>query len=204
MVTFDDEQTKKLVAQRSALSALSVGAFIITFFCGVYAACLTADMDKNAGTVMAFLIAWGVGLAFLIVVFTLFIVLEKRLDGRVATTLASAMERNKDLLVGDSKITFNATYSGGKITLSRVNSFKEITFDLSGIKKSARVYANFGTRLTQYLEGFYFVNKADGYESIIINDAIGKKDAEVWEIVNDGVLQANAEKNYYIKRGLIK
>lgn len=203
MVTFDDGRTKKLISRISSFSGLSAAAFVIAFCCGTVAACLTADMDKNAALITAFLILCGAGLICFIVAFALTKSTERRLNEVVAEKLAEAMEKNKDLLSGDKKIRLKAAYSGGKLTLSRVNFLKEVTFDLAGIKKSSKIYSDFGTRLTEYLEGFYAVNSKDGYESVTVADCTGK-DEEILDIVKDGKPVVKADGNYFIKRGLIK
>lgn len=203
MVTFDSEELKKLIKDRGTYSKGTTYIFVISLCIGVIAAALTADVDKFYVVIFALLGSLVVGVVATVIFFIKTKGLEKRIGDEVKKTLATAIVCVPDLLSPDLKIAFVATYSGDNLTLSRQNTFKEITFDLSGIKKSPKTYSNFGTYLVEYLQGYFAVHTAKGCQSVTIADNIGGR-AEVIEIVACGKPCNKAENNYFIKRGLIK
>lgn len=202
MVTFDSEQIKKYIARVRLFSGLSVGAFVTAFCVGVFSA-------VGVGSTRLFAVTWiiaSVAAVALVVFFTLLKLNEMWLSDCVAKVIAVAMEENSDLYTGDSEIALVAEYVGNNVTLYRQNSLKKIIFDLSGIKKSVRTYSNFGTRLLQFLEGYYFKH-SEGYSNVTIADYFDKRNNKLdnFSIIENGeVCVYRPENNYFLKRGLIK
>lgn len=206
MVTFDNEEIKKHIAKLRVFSGLSIGAFLIAFCCGMFAATAAGHLEEHAYFVTASWIIACVAASALIGFFILFKLTEKKIEKCVIGILVAAMEENCELLTGDSEIVLIAEYKEDKVTLYRQNSFKEIVFDLSGIEKSTRTYSAFGTRLWQYLEGFYFVHYGEGYSNVTVTDKPEwSKLFETLPLVSGGApCCSRPERNYFLKRGLIK
>ncbi|MGN0805958.1 MAG: hypothetical protein ACI4MC_02880, partial [Candidatus Coproplasma sp.] len=82
----------------------------------------------------------------------------------------------------------------------------EIVFDITGIEKSTRTYSAFGTRIWQYLEGFYFIHCGEGYSNVTVTDKTDwSKVLETLPLIKDGAPSCSRpERNYFLKRGLIK
>lgn len=163
-------------------------------------------MKEQANLITATWIIAAVAAVALVVFFILFKLTENRLKQCVISIFVTAMEENSDLYTVDSEIALIAEYEGDKVTLYRQNSLKKIVFDLSGIKKSARTYSDFGTRLLEYLEAYYYLH-GEGYSNVTIADKYGKNDNNVddYNIIKNGeVYVYRPEKNYFLKRGLIK
>lgn len=203
MVTFDNEQTKKDIAKVKKLSNAAIAVLVITACIEAAVFYFTVNIEEHLGISIALIVAQGVALLAFAVLFAFKIRLEKGVKQGVLTTLATAMEERADLLSGDSEIALVATYSGDKLTLSRQNSFKEVTFDLSGIKKLPKIYSNFGTYLVEYLQGFYAKGVEKGVNCVTITDNVGSG-ASVIKLVEGGKPCKKTENNYFIKKGLIK
>ena len=206
MVTFDSEQIKKYIARVRLFSGLSVGAFVTAFCVGVFSAVAVVSMKEQANLITVTWIIASVAAVALVVFFTLLKLNEMWLSDCVAKVIAVAMEENSDLYTGDSEIALVAEYVGNNVTLYRQNSLKKIIFDLSGIKKSVRTYSNFGTRLLQFLEGYYFKH-SEGYSNVTIADYFDKRNNKLdnFSIIENGeVCVYRPENNYFLKRGLIK
>ncbi|MGN1373001.1 MAG: hypothetical protein ACI4VK_03010 [Candidatus Coproplasma sp.] len=205
MVTFDNEEIKKYIARVRLFKTFSTGAFVIALCAGVFSAVSVGSMKEQAALITATWIIAAVFAVALIVFFTLLKLTEKRLNKCVCDVLITAMEENSDLYSGDSEIALVAEYVGDKVTLSKKNSPKKIVFDLSGIKKSA-TYSDFGTRLWQYLEGYYYLHGGE-YSNVTISDYFDLRDTkfeDYYLIENGEVCIYRPEKNYFLKRGLIK
>ena len=203
MVTFDNGQIKKDIARVKELSNAAICVLGLTLCIEIAVACLTANIEEHLGITIALIAAQGVGLLAVAVLFAFKIFAEKGVKQGLLTTLATALEERADLLSGDSEIALVATYSGDKLTLSRQNSFKEVTFDLSGIKPLRKIYSSFGTYIVEYLQGYYAENIGQGYQSVTITDGMGKNTLVI-ELVKDGKPCKKTENNYFIKKGLIK
>ncbi len=203
MVTFDNGQIKKDIARVKELSNAAICVLGLTLCIEIAVACLTANIEEHLGITIALIAAQGVGLLAVAVLFVFKIFAEKGVKQGLITTLATALEERADLLSGDSEIALVATYSGDKLTLSRQNSFKEVTFDLSGIKPLRKIYSSFGTYIVEYLQGYYAENIGQGYQSVTITDGMGKNPLVI-ELVKDGKPCKKTENNYFIKKGLIK
>ncbi|MGN0813013.1 MAG: hypothetical protein ACI4MQ_05870 [Candidatus Coproplasma sp.] len=206
MVTFDSQEIKKYIARIRLFSSFSTGAFVIAFCAGICSAVAVGSMKEQAVLITVTWIIAAVFAVVLVVFFTLLMLTEKRLNKCVCDVLVTAMEENSDLYSGDSEIALIAEYEGDKVTLYRQNSFKKIVFDLSGIEKSTRMHSNFGTRLLEYLEAYYSLY-GEGYSNVTIADKYDKHDNNVdnYNIIQNGeVYVYRPDKNYFLKRGLIK
>ena len=206
MVTFDNQEIKKYIARIRLFSGLSTGAFVIAFCAGIFSAVAVGSLKEQAALITATWIIAAVAVVVLVVFFTLLMLTEKRLNTCVCDVLAKAMEENSDLYSGDSEIALIAEYDGDKVTLYRQNSFKKIVFDLSGIEKATRTHSNFGTRLLEYLEAYYFLH-GEGYSNVTIADKFDRHNNkfDIYAIITNGEVNVyRPEKNYFLKRGLIK
>lgn len=205
MVTFDNQEIKKYIARVRLFSPFSTGAFVIAICAGICSAVAVGSMKEQAGLITATWIIAVVAAVVLVVFFTLLKLTEKQLNKCVCDVLVEAMEENTDLYTGDSEIALVVEYEGDNVTLSKRNSFKKIVFDLSGIKKSA-TYSNFGTKLWQYLEGYYYLH-SEGYSNVTISDYFDIRNIkfEDYSIIENGEVDVyRPERNYFLKRGLIK
>ncbi|MGN1060748.1 MAG: hypothetical protein ACI4QN_03355 [Candidatus Coproplasma sp.] len=203
MVTFDNEEIKKGIARIKKLSTAAIAVLVITMCIEAAVFYFTSNMEKYLAISIALIVVQGVALISVIILLALKIHFEKGVKQAVLNRLAAAMAERADLLSGDSEIALVASYSGDKLTLSRQNSFKEVTFDLSGIKPLRKVYSNFGTYIAEYLQGYYAKGCGQGYESVTVTDGIAKN-SYVIEIVKGGKPCKKTENNYFLKRGLIK
>ncbi len=205
MVEFNDNQTQALIKRLSAFKGVTLAAFLVAFCFGMIAAGLTARVEEYAGMITALLITVGIDVALLIAITVPLVITVKKIDSAVYTAFARAMYENEDMLKGDTEIAFTAAYSEGKLTFSRQHSTKEIIFCLSNIGKAVSAYTAFGTRLTEFLDGYYSVHLNEGYKNITITDEIAGT-PETLTIVENGSLYASRgnNNNYFIKRGLIK
>jgi len=205
MVEFKDGQTQKLIKRLSAFKGVTLAAGLIAFCCGMIAAGATAHADEYAEMITALTIIASVAAALFIAFAVPLFLTVKKIDTAVYTAFARAMYENEDMLKNGDEIAFTAAYSGGNLTFSRQNSTKEVTFCLSDIKGVTSVYSAFGTRLIQFLDGYYSAHLKEGYKTVTVTDEIAGK-PETLTIVENGSLyamRANAN-NYFIKRGLIK
>ncbi|MGN0823842.1 MAG: hypothetical protein ACI4MB_02095 [Candidatus Coproplasma sp.] len=203
MVTFDNEQTKKDITRVKKLSNAVIAVLVITLCLEAAVFYFTANIEEYLGISIALIVAQSVTLIAVVVLFAVKIRLEKGVKQVILNALAIAMEERADLLSGDSEIALVATYSGDKLTLGRQNSFKDVTFDLSGIKPLRKIYSNFGTYIVEYLQGYYSKGCGQGYESVTVTDGIGKNPLVI-ELVKGGEPCKGTENNYFIKKGLIK
>ncbi|MGN1104463.1 MAG: hypothetical protein ACI4QI_06250 [Candidatus Coproplasma sp.] len=206
MVTFDNEEIKKYIARVKLFKSISTAAFVIAFCAGIFSAVAVGSMKEQAGLITATWIIAAVFAAALVVFFTLLKLTEKRLKECVCDVLKTTMEENSDLYSGDSEIALVVEYEGDKVTLLRQNSFKKIVFDISGIKKSVKTYSFFGVWILQYLEA-YFSLHGEGYSDVTIVDKFDKRNDKYdeYQIIENGEVDVyRPEKNYFLKRGLIK
>lgn len=205
MVEFNDGQTQKLIKRLSAFKGVTLAAGLIAFCFGMIAAGLTARAEEYADTITALTIIASIAAALFIAFAVPLFLTVKKIDTAVYTAFARAMYENEDILKNGDEIAFTAAYSGGNLTFSRQNSTKEIIFCLSDIEKIGSAYSSFGTRITEFLDGYYAVHLKDGYKTVTITDEIAGT-PETLTIVENGSLYARhgINHNYFIKRGLIK
>lgn len=207
MVTFDSEEIKKYIARKRLFSGLSTGAFIIAFCCGLFSAVAVGSMKEQANLITATWIVAAVAAVCFIVFIAVLPIADKGVNKCVAKVLATAMEDNSDLYTNESEIALIVEYEGDKVTLYRQNPLKKIVFDLSGIEKSVRTYSFFGVWILQYLEAYYYLHGSEGYVNVSISDYYDRHNNEfdIYAIIENGEVDVyRPEKNYFLKRGLIK
>lgn len=200
MVDFSDEQTKKYVAKAKKL-ALARNFVIAVFLClAVIAACFVAGGESQLTAALITLIFCGVVAVCAVCLIVASVACSAKLKELVCRQIA-AQTQNSNILCEDDNIALVATYSGGKMTISKVNSLKEVCFDLSALKKIVGIYSNFGVLFNEYLIAFYAKNKGD-YKTVTITDSVGKQ-SEEFTILANGKLVCDAQNNYFIKKGLL-
>lgn len=200
MVDFSDEQTKKYIDSGKKLALMRNFAIALFLCLAVVAACFVAAGESQLTSAMVTLIFCGVVAACIICLVALSVACSAKLKEQVCKQIA-AHTQNSNLLSGDDEIALVATYSGGKMTISKQNSLKEVCFDLSALKKSVAIYSNFGVLFNDYLVAFIAKNKGD-YKSVTITDDVGKQ-SEVLTILANGELACDTKNNYFMKKGLL-
>ena len=206
MVTFDSQEIKKYIAKVRLFSGFSTGAAVVAICSGLFSAVATGHLEEHAYVVVATWIIACISVVALVVFFTLLKLTEKRLKECVISIFVIAMEENSDVYTGGGEIALLDEYEGDKITLSRQNTFKKIVFDLSGVEKSTRTYSSFGIWIWQYLEGYYFLHGSEGISNVTITEKIENEQFfDTLTLVSGGKhCCKRPEKNYFLKRGLIK
>ncbi|MGN0807918.1 MAG: hypothetical protein ACI4MN_05695 [Candidatus Coproplasma sp.] len=207
MVTFDSEEIKKHIAIKRLFSVLSTVAFIIAFCCGLFSAVAVGSMKEQAELITASWIIAVVAAVCFIAFISVLLIADKGVSKCVAKVLATAMEDNSELYTNESEIALIVEYEGNKVTLYRQNPLKKIVFDLSGIEKSVRAYSFFGAWILQYLEAYYYLHGNEGYVNVSISDYFDRRNDkfDIYAIIENGKVDVyRPEKNYFLKRGLIK
>lgn len=198
MEDFTDEQTKKYIVVGKRL-AFARNCAVALFLClCVVAACFAAGDEGQLKNALVVLIVCCAVLACAVGLWAATIVCSHRLKECVCRLIDVQM-KGSGILSADEKIALTAVYSGGKMTVSRANSFKEACFDLSALRKSYSVYSGFGELLVQYLIA-YFAQNAGEYVGVTIAD----ETCGVITLVADGKPCQSSKNNYFIKKGIIR
>lgn len=200
MVKFDDGQTRSLIKKQTLFKNLALTAFLAALCCGLAAA--AAAQTENYAAVTALLVLAGAAAVCAAAFAAVRRAATGKLNESVCAALARAMYENEAMLKGGGEVAFTAAYSGGNLTLSRKSSPKEIVFDLSGLKKSPSIYSAFGTRLTEFLEGYY-AKSGNACTRVTVTDETGSR-PQTFTVADKDKAVAKPKKNYFIERGLIK
>lgn len=201
MEDFTDGQTKHLITVGRRL-AFARNCTVALFLClAVVAACFAAGDEQQLKNAFVVLIVCGVIFAFAVGLWGATVAFSCRLKLRVCELIAKQTQ-GSEILSSEGEIALIAAYSGGKMTISKQNSFNELCFDLSALKKNVGLYSNFGVLFSEYLVAFFAKNSGN-YKIVTITDTVGKQ-SEVLTILANGKLVADAKNNYFIKKGIVK
>ena len=228
MINFDDEKIERLIKKNTVSLNLSYVFFAVALVGAVIAAVLAkgAYVDgKNLGWHLTALIAACVALAGFIITVAGFRVRESRqLKYAVCKKMCEGLLADENFFKGGEQIEFIADHTRDTLSLTRkgytgeivVNPAKlqllqslgdagaKIEFDLSTFKPATTFYATIGTLLWQFLQAYYFVKGAEiKVKNVFVTDKMSKTPLTLC-IVHDGVTAKKTEKNYFIKKGLIK
>lgn len=147
--------------------------------------------------------------------------LNRELTLCVCKTLSDGLLAHRDLFSGDGEIAFSVDYSGDVLTLARKGFKGEITvdsakngglnlsggkieMDLKGLKSAPSLYSTVGAKLWQFLQGYYVLHgKEEGVKLVTVTDNMGKKPL-VLTAFDENSPAKNADKNYFLKKELIR
>ena len=227
MVTFDDAEIKNLIKHKRTCDGVGWLTFAVLFFSALIAAILSKGAYENYLGVEwnLYLAAFIIAIIFLVgfVFLQIFVIsrARNRVNEAVAKRIAKGFYANEDILKGCGNIEFSVTYDGGELTVARQNFSRQIsvsaaklnggkitdgtlgyiTFDLTEIKKLPSLFGAFGSRIWAFIQAYYAVN--GGFDSVEITDNTGKNPVAI-AVGKDGKLCENTDKNYFIKRGIVK
>lgn len=209
MINFDDDKICKAIKKKKFASNSAYLIFAVLLICAVVSAVLTRDALTNGKNQIAHISALCLTAAVLLALIAVIIFdvapANRALTLCVCAALANGITARKDMLGGDGVIEFSVGYSGNVLTLSR-NGFTgaDIELDLTPLKAAPALYATVGTKLWQFLSAYYFLHgKASGVKSVTVTDNMGKTPLTLTVFSADAAFKG-AEKNYFIKKGLIK
>lgn len=228
MIKFDDKNITEALKKKKLYSEIAYVFFALLLISAVISAVLTrnAIVEKNelgnevsALYLTAFLLAGFIAVIIFYVAPT-----NRQLKLLVSKALADGLLAREDMLKGGGTLEFTADYQGDVLTLSRKGYTGVITLDpsrmttadnlggagakaeldLKPLKSSPSLYAAAGNRLLLFLQAYYLLHGSEsGAESVTITDNMGKTPLTL-QVYKSGTTVKNANKNYFIKKGLIK
>lgn len=228
MIKFDGGEMTRLIKKKKLCTEITLTILALLLISAVISAVLTrnAIVQKSelGNEVSALWITAFWLVCFIAVIIFYAAPTNRQLKKSVCKEIADGMLKREDMLKGGGKIEFSADYSGNILTLSRKGFTGEISIDpsrlktaeglggagakieidLQPLKASPSVYSTAGSRLWLFLQAYYYLNgEKNGAEQVTITDNMGKTPYTL-QIFAGGSPAKNAEKNYFIKRGLIK
>lgn len=212
MVTFDQGELPALVKRRAGYKTVNYILIALLAVLAIATAVLSgrADISTPDATWILYMVFLAVTLCLAVAVIAFNLIFVTRANGRVkyavAQTVAEAFYSNEQtLLQGDATARFTVKYVGSTLSVLREGREDDpLEFDLSALRVLPSVYAATGTQIWAFMHGYYAHNaQKDGYESVIVTDEMGRKPLEL-EILKEGVPCGNTDKNYFLKKGLIK
>ena len=228
MIKFDDKNITAALKKKKLCTEFTCISFALLLISAVISAVLTrnAIVEKNelgnevsALYLTAFLLAGFIAVIIFYVAPT-----NRQLKLLVSKALADGLLAREDMLKGVGTLEFTADYQGDVLTLSRKGYTGVITLDpsrmtttdnlggagakaeldLKPLKSSPSLYATAGNRLWLFLQAYYLLHGSEsGAESVTITDNMGKTPLTL-QVYKSGTTVKNANKNYFIKKGLIK
>ncbi len=228
MIKFDDGENIRLLRKKKLSLNISYVLFALLLVSAVLAAVLARKAVSNdlawSNYIYALAFAALCLVAFIGVIVFYVVPTDKQLKYTVCKAIADGMLARGDMFGGGGVIEFSADYSGNVLTLSRKGYTGEITIDparlksaenlggagckieldLATLKAVPSLYATAGTKLWLFLQAYYFLHGATNkVESVTITDNMGKTPLTL-QVFKNGVTAKKAEKNYFIKKGLVK
>lgn len=225
MITFNDDGLKGRLQHAKICSGINVGFLTVIFIAALVIAVCSKYAESNWGLYVGGLVFWGVlALVYVVCLFAIFLPAAKAAKRGVCETIAQSLLTREDFFTGGEEIEFVAEYSGDCLTLSRKGYTGEILiepsrlqnlknlggegakieFDLAPLAIVPSVYSTVGTALWQFLQAYYAIKGAQGgVKRVFITDCMGKKPTTL-AVFNDGAPAKTSDKNYFIKKGLIK
>ncbi len=216
--------TDRIKAKR-ILNGLSILFFSVILCEALIVAVLSKNATSNWGLYIALYVQLGTfAVLYVLYLATLFAQGGRRLNYAVCKEIAEGLLAREDMFKGGGVIEFSADYSGDVLTLSRKNFTGAITIDpsrlasaealggagakieldLKALKAVPSLYATAGTKLWQFLQGYYALHgEKEGAESVTITDNMGKTPLTLTVFVKGAGAKKNT-KNYFIEKGLIK
>lgn len=212
MITFDRGDLPSLIKRRAEYKNVNFILIAILAVLAIVTAVLSgrADISTPDAAWTSYIVFLTVTLCLAVALIAFNLIFVIRAGGRVkyavAQTVAEAFySREQTLLRGDATAKFTVKYAG--VTLSVLREGREddpLEFDLSALRVLPSVYAATGTQIWAFMHGYYAHNAQKcGYDSVTVTDGTGKKPLEL-EILKGGVPCGNTDKNYFLKKGLIK
>ncbi len=228
MVKFDDAETMRLLHKKK----LGLNACFVIFALLIISAVLAAVLARSAYSddlawsnhLYALAFAAGCLVALLGVIIFYVAPTGRALKLAVNRAIADGLLARKDMFAGGGKIDFVADYSGDTLTLSRKGYTGEIAIDparlkaedklggagakigldLANLKSAPSVYSAVGGSLWLFLQAYYALHgEENGVTQVTVTDNTGKTPVEL-QVFGDGAALKNADKNYFIKKGLVK
>lgn len=228
MIKFDDGETVRLLQKKKLSLNVSYVLFALLIVSAVLAAVLArgAVSDDVAWSNYIYALAFAAVclVAFIGVIAFLVVPTEKKLKYAVGKEIAKGLLAREDMFKGGGIIEFVADYSGDVLTLSRKNftgaisidpsrltasdglggAGAKIEMDLKPLKAVPALYATAGTKLWQFLQGYYALHgEENGAERVTVTDNMGKTPLTL-TVFDKGAPAKNNAKNYFIEKGLIK
>lgn len=222
MKDFGDAEMDALLKRKKLCNEIGYVLFAILAVSAVIAATLAKGAYENylGQEWNLYLAALICAVTFLLVFISHIIFFVRRagaaLELAICKRVAAEFYNNAELLQGGRTVALSVTYEGDILTVSRadgalrpvevsgggiVKDKNAVRFDISALRKVPAVYGAFGTRIWKFVAAYYAVN--GGVDSVTLTDNMGKKPVAL-TIVADGKTNANAQKNYFIKTGLVK
>lgn len=229
MTEFNDAEISALIKKKRTCDGITYLVVAILIIASIIAAVLSKQAYENylgadRSLYLAALIVAVMCLLFLVAHLIFFVSnTNGQLNYAIAKKITSAFLNNKELLESGGKAEFEVSYENDILTVTRVN-FKRgnapspvtvtasgissvaagtncVRFDISALKILPSVYGAFGTRILAFIQAYYGVKGV--FDEVTVTDNTGNKPAII-TVVKEGKPCGNAEKNYYIKKGLIK
>lgn len=225
MINFDGEKIKDALKRKKFAVNTAYCTFAVLLISAVIAAVLTRDALVNGKNQIAHVSALcftaAVLLALIGEIIFYVVPLNRELTLCVCTNLSDGLLARRDLFSGDGEIAFSVDYSGDVLTLARKGFKGEITvdpakngglnlsggkieIDLKGLKSAPALYSTVGAKLWQFLQGYYVLHgKEAGVKLVKVTDNMGKKPL-VLTVFDENSPAKNADKNYFLKKELIR
>lgn len=228
MIKFDDKNITEALKKKKLYSEIAYVFFAVLLVSAIVAAVLTRGAVTNGENRVAHIAAlcvFGAALICFIALLIFFVIpANRQLKLLVSKALADGLLAREDMLKGGGTLEFTADYQGDVLTLSRKGYTGVITLDpsrmttadnlggagakaeldLKPLKSSPSLYAAAGNRLLLFLQAYYLLHGSEsGAESVAITDNMGKTPLTL-QVYKSGTTVKNANKNYFIKKGLIK
>ncbi len=225
MIKFDGDEVCDRIKVKRILNGLNIAFFSVILFEALILAALSKNAANNWGLYISLYVQLGVFvILYVIYLLTLFTQGGRRLNYAVCKEIANGLLAREDMFKGGGVIEFSADYSGDVLTLSRKNytgaisidpsrltsadglggAGAKLELDLKPLKAVPALYATAGTKLWLFLQGYYALHgKDNGAESVTITDNMGKTPLTL-TVFDKSVHATGAEKNYFIKKGLLK
>ncbi len=212
MITFDKGELPALVKRRANYKTVNYILIAVLAVLAIATAVLSGRVDISTPDAKwtLYIVFLAVTLCLVVATVAFNLIFVTRANGRVkyavAQTIATAFySREQTLLQGDAAVKFTVKYVGSTLSVLREGQEDDpLEFDLSELRILPSFYAATGTQIWAFMHGYYAHNaQTDGYESVTVTDEMGRKPLEL-EILKVGVPCGNTEKNYFLKKGLIK
>lgn len=127
----------------------------------------------------------------------------KPFNASICTFVAQGFASNEKLTEGGEKATFNLFIAGDKLTVLREENGAAVQLDLTPVMPYANVCYSIVRRTREYLKGYYGLHAQSlGCVNAQLTDAVGRK-PRVIKLVVDGQPCKPADRNYFVKHGLI-
>lgn len=228
MIKFDDKEIVRLLQKKKLSLNASYVLIALLIVSAVVAAVLArgAYSDDLARSNHIYALAFAAIFLVALIGVIIFNVVptNEKLKYSVCKETADGLLARGDFFEGGGVIEFFADYSGDVLTLSRKNftgaiaidparvdsaeglggAGAKIELDLKPLKAVPALYGSAGTNLWLFLSAYYSLHgRENGAERVTVTDNMGKTPLTLTVFDKDAPAKS-AEKNYFIKKGLVK